>query len=506
MKKVIFSLLVVLFLVPNLYSQSYFEKHDPPIPLISNTDWAYGDWLVSSTQPFGRPSGIYRTSNNTIYVAVPDTAIVSGKCLAILSSTNNGAGWSVIASYAGTNIDIRRTKIVDAGSDSLYLFYLVGTTLYTYNFISGNFNQYTEYTNIRDFDAVASSTHSLYLFIDVNISNTIYRRGSTNGGVTWPSTGTVTSTGANPRASMSGTGDTLILNYYNTLTADTGSSAIVNFKYRESAPGTISSLGYTTPIAAGTFKDQFLPVLFAGKEWLFYTTGTTGSIDLNCIQSNDNGATFGTPFTIGSLPSRDEYWFDAKFFRLGSGGVDLIWYSDSAQTGVPTNVTDRLYYAYINYATPTTTGAPVQVSEHWPLWSSRLYIPTLIEYYGTSNDAGVIWVGGPSPYKLYYDRYSATTRITNNQSEVANDYSLSQNYPNPFNPVTKIDFSIPKSGMVTIKIYDILGKEVETLLSKEMNPGNHSVDFDAAKLSSGTYFYKLESGSFSKTMKMVLIK
>jgi hypothetical protein len=264
-------------------------------------------------------------------------------------------------------------------------------------------------------------------------------------------------------------------------------------------------LGFTDAIAAGTYKDQFQPALYGGKAWLFYTTGTTGNINLNCIQSNDNGATFGSSFTVGSLPSRDEYWFDAKYFTFGSGGIDLIYYSDSVASP-SSNITDRLYYTYFNLATPSTYGTPVQISQHWPFWSGRMYIPSIIETYNTAGDMGAIWVGGPSPNKLYFDGYNLTTRIKNNQSETPEVYSLSQNYPNPFNPTTKIYFSIPKSNNVTLKIYDIVGKEVETLINKEMSPGNYSIDFNATKLSSGIYFYKLTSANFTQTKKMILVK
>lgn len=506
MKKVTLSLLIILFSYSGLYPQSQpFQIYDPPL-LLENSDWSNGDFIVSATQPFGRPSGIYRASNTSLYVAVPDTSIVSGKCLAILRSSNNGVSWVVQASYAGTATDIRKTKIVDAGNDSLYLFYNIGSTVYVYNFISGNFNTFSTYTNIRDWDATASSTHAIYLVVDLLGNNDIRMFGSVNGGVSWGFSNYVSSSGAFPRISMSGTGDTCVLNYYATLTADTGSSLIRNFKWRESTSGTLVSMGYTDPVAAGVFKDQFQTVVYGGKAWLFYTTGTTGNINLNCIQSNDNGGTYGTPFTIGSLTSRDEYWFDAKYFKFGAGGVDLIWYSDTAQTGVPTNLTDRLYYSTIGSGSPVSYSAPVQISEHWPFWSSRLFIPSLIEFYNTSGDAGAIWVGGPSPYKLYFDRGLSITRIKNDINSIAEKYSLSQNYPNPFNPVTQIEFSVPKSGNVSLIVYDLLGREVQTLINKNMTQGNYSVGFDGTHLTSGTYFYKMTSGDFTQTKKMILIK
>ena len=104
-------------------------------------------------------------------------------------------------------------------------------------------------------------------------------------------------------------------------------------------------------------------------------------------------------------------------------------------------------------------------------------------------------------------RYGYTpTGITPIGNETPASYKLSQNYPNPFNPVTKIDFAIPKQGLVTLKIYDVLGREVTTLLNEVRSPGSYSIDFDASRLSSGTYFYKLSAGNFIETKKMLLIK
>ncbi len=85
-------------------------------------------------------------------------------------------------------------------------------------------------------------------------------------------------------------------------------------------------------------------------------------------------------------------------------------------------------------------------------------------------------------------------------------YSLSQNYPNPFNPSTKINFAIPKQGLVILKIYDILGREVRTLVNEVKSAGQYTVDFNASEFSSGVYFYKLESNSFSDIKKMLLVK
>ncbi|MDP1676770.1 MAG: T9SS type A sorting domain-containing protein [Bacteroidota bacterium] len=88
----------------------------------------------------------------------------------------------------------------------------------------------------------------------------------------------------------------------------------------------------------------------------------------------------------------------------------------------------------------------------------------------------------------------------------ANTYEVSQNYPNPFNPTTAISYYVPASGRVTLQVFDMLGKEVATLVNGEVASGAHSVDFNAAQLPSGMYFYTLRANNFNATKKMLLVK
>ena len=88
----------------------------------------------------------------------------------------------------------------------------------------------------------------------------------------------------------------------------------------------------------------------------------------------------------------------------------------------------------------------------------------------------------------------------------ASNFSLEQNYPNPFNPSTTIKYSIPSSGFVSLKVYDVLGNEVATLINEEKSAGSYEVEFSAAGLSSGIYFYKLQSGNLVETKKMILLR
>ncbi len=86
------------------------------------------------------------------------------------------------------------------------------------------------------------------------------------------------------------------------------------------------------------------------------------------------------------------------------------------------------------------------------------------------------------------------------------DYSLDQNYPNPFNPTTKISYSLPEASFVTLKVFDILGREVTTLINEVKQPGKYEVEFNASKLPSGTYVYKLTTGKYQTIRKMLLMK
>ena len=91
-------------------------------------------------------------------------------------------------------------------------------------------------------------------------------------------------------------------------------------------------------------------------------------------------------------------------------------------------------------------------------------------------------------------------------TELANRFELFQNYPNPFNPSTTIRFSIPAATQVTLSVYDVLGRQVAMLVDENMSAGTHAVSFDAGVLSSGVYLYRIQTGSFTQTQKMLLAK
>jgi hypothetical protein len=147
--------------------------------------------------------------------------------------------------------------------------------------------------------------------------------------------------------------------------------------------------------------------------------------------------------------------------------------------------------------------------------------PTVIGYYDTYPGSGTAYQGAWNvfPYYnsgkfivsdintgLYVFRFGNPIGIQPNGSEIPKSFSLGQNYPNPFNPSTKINFEIPKTASVDLKVYDAAGRLVKTLYSGFLSAGKFSIDFNAASLSSGIYFYSLISDSFTESKKMIVTK
>ena len=105
----------------------------------------------------------------------------------------------------------------------------------------------------------------------------------------------------------------------------------------------------------------------------------------------------------------------------------------------------------------------------------------------------------------YIYTYSSSAAI-NEPATVRINYRLENNYPNPFNPSTSIQYQIPEQGFVSLKIYDLLGRELAALVNRFQNPGTYKINFNAGNLSSGTYIYRLQVNDFSASKKLLLIK
>jgi len=124
------------------------------------------------------------------------------------------------------------------------------------------------------------------------------------------------------------------------------------------------------------------------------------------------------------------------------------------------------------------------------------------------NDHYLVMVGENQDTSKLLWKYSVdgVTAVEQEGSSLPSEFRLDQNYPNPFNPTTTIEFSIVKEGKTSLKVYDILGKEVATLVDEELTAGNYSAKFDAGNLSSGIYVYVLKTPNYTASKKMILLK
>ena len=178
-------------------------------------------------------------------------------------------------------------------------------------------------------------------------------------------------------------------------------------------------------------------------------------------------------------------------------------------------------YAYqlsgVEAISPNSSGRPVYLYDSKESSNSLKDLPVAVEYIG--NDYKLMLMSFPLYYikqeklKTFFsyvlgNKFAEQPSAINNNSssEIPSEYSLLQNYPNPFNPETTIEYNLPIAGSVSLRIFDVLGREIKTLLQGDQPAGKHSVSFNAAGLSSGIYYYKLQSGTFVQTRKMILVK
>lgn len=184
-------------------------------------------------------------------------------------------------------------------------------------------------------------------------------------------------------------------------------------------------------------------------------------------------------------------------------GLVLDAASNVYVTGYSYGSTSNYDFATIKYNTDGTQ-----------LWVARFngeYNTSDVATSISMDNSGFIYVSGYNKTNDIIDqvttiKYSQTSGIVNTSSEVPSKYLLSQNYPNPFNPSTKINFALPLKSFVSLTVFDLAGKEVGNLVNENLSPGTYQADFNAANLTSGIYFYKLQTENFTETKKMILVK
>ncbi|KXK06343.1 MAG: M12 family metallo-peptidase [Ignavibacteriaceae bacterium] len=250
-----------------------------------------------------------------------------------------------------------------------------------------------------------------------------------------------------------------------------------------------------------------------GTGWNRQTVGTspipgwTGGV-ITAPPGGENAVAFCT-WNTGGTNSNDQWIYTPQISDFTSADSITFWMKRSFS-----EYSDKVEVRLSN-TTPTVGGFSVLLlTKTYPANNSdtnwtRFSIP-LASFVG--QDIYIAWrevvadnFNEGSAILLDLVNINNTTSIISNE-ELPVTYSLSQNFPNPFNPFTKIKFSIAQETLVTLKVFDITGREVATLVNSPKMPGNYEVNFNAGNLSSGIYFYKLEAGDFTETKRMILVK
>jgi hypothetical protein len=484
-------LLLIISFSAFIYSQGDLQiKVTDAIKSSNQNDWGIDNAIINN-EPIGGFSGVQK-SNGTLYVAVNDTLSTVNLGLVIFTSTDGGDTWSLFGQGINYRGHYPKIKMFRSGLDSIYCSFQIGSSVYTWNPLSGNFGQFFV-GNYRTYDMVASSTGNLYIFADSLPNNSIVRYGSTTGGKNWISRGLVTTGGAMPKLFMSGTGDTLTLNYYGPVLPDTTTSVVRQARYRETGPGTMASAGFIDVITGTDYKKEFKTVINNGETWIFYTLGLEGSRDIWARKSSDNGATYGSPMMIAGNPNTDEYALDATFFvGAGSSGFDLVYYSDSAQVGPPTNDTDILFFKSVNYGS-TTFSPSERISENPPGYSP-FYSTSIIAMPYSGADVAALWVGDASgTKKLFFDKLSAIipVELTSFTASVSgNDVLLNwKTATETNNSGFTVERSQSESEWTEIGFVPGFGTSTEL----------RTYSYTDVGLSAGVYFYRIKQTDYNGT-------
>lgn len=208
--------------------------------------------------------------------------------------------------------------------------------------------------------------------------------------------------------------------------------------------------------------------------------------------------------------------YDAVTIKYSSAG-DSLWAKRingfNNNDAMPNNLTvDNNNYIYVTGQYPMDGSSSQFFQKYSPagdsLWNFNIQGVNYwsIGWFVKIDNSGNAIIASSRMQGIMLTKYANATSIKQISSEIPESFNLGQNYPNPFNPVTVINYELRVTNYVTLKVFDISGKEVAALVNEKQNAGTYTVTFDASGLSSGTYFYRLTTNDFSETKKMILTK
>jgi hypothetical protein len=340
---------------------------------------------------------------------------------------------------------------------------------------------------------------------------------STNGGVNWSSPAVAVS---NPAAPVQGSNLCVSRNGQVSVVW-LGFSANQNIDFNRSTDGGVT-FGTVSTIASGP-DPTGLPNDVITCPWIAVDNSTgprsghlyvtfadnrNGDCDIFFCRSTNNGVSWSAPARINNDPignGKIQYW---PVIAVNEVGNIAIMFMDTRNTANNTMIEAWVARSLDGGATFTNELVSNEPSPtNTPGSNVRFGDYIDIDYVG--QNIVPVWTderAGGNNMDIYTSEISELLAAGNNQNAIPNQYVLNQNYPNPFNPSTVISFGLPSASDVTIEIYNTLGQLVKTIAKGTYPAGNHAVKFNAGSLSSGVYFYKLISGSFTETKRMILLK
>lgn len=242
------------------------------------------------------------------------------------------------------------------------------------------------------------------------------------------------------------------------------------------------------------YRDAYTPILAECPANQYGTTAAlsgTGAGSLDNIHNGDWALYAGVEFGYTDYPkSADSLVITAS--SASAGGVVEVWL-DSLDTGE--KLAECAISSTGSWSTFATFGSKLP-------WSVTGYYDVYLKFKGAGTDRLFMLQS-----LVFKDNSHPETSVGESRNwQFPNRFELGQNYPNPFNPTTQIKYSVPRKGYVSLKVYDLLGREVTTLFDGIQSPGDHVAMFDGGNHASGVYLYRLNEGAIEATKKFVLLK
>ncbi len=298
--------------------------------------------------------------------------------------------------------------------------------------------------------------------------------------------------------------------YYPSISADGSGNFIITWRDYRNGNADIYAQRYSSngiPLGSNfqvnddmNSEGQYNPSISADGSGIFIITWEdyrNNNYDIYAQRYASDGTPLGSNFQINDDQGSTWQHF-SSISADESGNFIIVWIDERND--------DDDIYAQRYKSDGTALGSNFRVtnisdgSQKYPkveLWKNRIYSTWEDNRAGgTGNDIWANVLNWEDPVGASVDEIS----------QIPLTFVLNQNYPNPFNPSTTIDFTLPKSEFVTLKIYNILGEEVATLVNDKLQAGNHTYQFDGSNLTSGIYLYRIEGGKYSQVRKMILIK